>query len=322
VARKEKNSNTLEEALPPTLATTNFTWLGEPIRGKVRDCYVRDSKRILIATDRLSAFDKIITEVPAKGQVLTRMAKYWFDRTNTIIRNHVLGMPDPNVIVAREAHIIPVEVVVRGYLTGSAWRDYSSGRPVSGIVFPSGLAEFDKLPTPIVTPSTKAHQGEHDTPISEAAIVEHGIVAPDVWRYISSKALELFSFGSTEVEKRGLILVDTKYEFGLLDGEVVLADEIHTLDSSRFWIRESLKTRRSEGLPPEMLDKEPIRRWLAECGFTGEGEIPKVDEEYRHQLMRHYIDCASKIIGEDIIISTEDPLVRIERALRELDKAY
>lgn len=316
--REEKNSNTMAGSLPPTLDATNFRWLGEPIRGKVRDCYVRDSKRILIATDRLSAFDRIITEVPAKGQVLTRMAKYWFDKTNTIIRNHLLAVPDPNVIVAREVSIIPIEVVVRGYLTGSAWRDYSSGKTVSGIVLPPGLEEFDKLPTPLVTPSTKALQGEHDSPISENAILEQGIVASDVWRYIRTKALELFAYGSAEVESRGLILVDTKYEFGMLNNEVVLADEIHTLDSSRFWIRESLKTRMAKGLPPEMLDKEPIRRWLTEQGFSGEGAIPVVDEGYRQQLMQHYIECASKIIGEDISISPENPLVRIEKALRDL----
>lgn len=320
MVREEKNSSTVNDAIPITLDTTNFEWLGEPIRGKVRDCYVCGSKRILIATDRLSAFDTVITEVPGKGQVLTRMAKYWFDKTNAIIPNHVLDVPDPNVIIAQEVSIIPIEVVVRGYLAGSAWRDYCVGKAVSGVVLPPDLAQFDKLATPIVTPSTKAVQGEHDTPISEASIVEHGIVSHDIWQYIRSKALELFALGSAEVESRGLVLVDTKYEFGMLGGEVVLADEIHTLDSSRFWIRESLKSRKSEGLPPEMLDKEPIRRWLAESGFTGEGEIPEVDEQSRQRLMRHYIDCASKIIGEAIVINTEHPLVRIEKALRSFRK--
>lgn len=318
---KEDNINTLEDSPPFALDATNFTWFGEPIRGKVRDCYVWGSKRVLIATDRLSAFDRVIAEIPAKGQVLTRMATYWFDKTKSIIPNHVLDVPDPNVIVAREVSIVPVEVVVRGYLTGSAWRDYRAGKSVSGVVLPPDLAEFDKLPTPIVTPSTKASRGEHDIPISEAAIIKQAIVTPDVWQYIRKKALELFEYGTTELEDRGLVLVDTKYEFGILDGEVVLADEIHTLDSSRFWIQESLNARRTKGLPPEMLDKEPIRRWLADHGFTGEGEIPVLDEDYRRRLMLHYINCASKIVGEDIIINTENPLVRIERALRMLGGA-
>lgn len=306
------------DRVPPVLSQTDFTWLGEPIRGKVRDSYVLGSKRILIATDRLSAFDKFIACVPGKGQVLTQMARYWFEKTCEIVPNHMISMPDPNVIVGHEMNIIPIEVVVRGYLAGSGWRDYGKHGTVSGVVLPKGLLEFDKLPEPIITPSTKALQGDHDEPIAEEQIMQAGIVDREVWRYIREKAIELFEFGSRIVSSRGLVLVDTKYEFGLLDGKVVLADEIHTLDSSRFWVAESLDERRRQGLPPAMLDKEPVRRWLAERGFSGEGEIPEIDQGYCQWLMEHYRSCAEQIIGEEVSLNLAEPVSRIESALRAL----
>jgi phosphoribosylaminoimidazole-succinocarboxamide synthase len=318
VENVENEVDSSVDRVPPVLSQTDFAWLGEPIRGKVRDSYVVGSKRILIATDRLSAFDRIVTSVPGKGQVLTQMARYWFEKTCEIVPNHMISMPDPNVIVGHEMNIIPIEVVVRGYLAGSGWRDYAKHGTVSGVELPTGLLEFDKLPEPIITPSTKALQGDHDEPIAEAQIVRDGIVDTKVWRYIREKALELFEFGSRDVSSRGLVLVDTKYEFGLLDGKVVLADEIHTLDSSRFWVAGSLDERKREGLPPAMLDKEPVRRWLAERGFSGEGDIPEIGEDYCQWLMEHYRSCAEQIIGEEVSFNLAEPVARIESALRVL----
>ena len=302
--------------MPPTLSETEYVWLGEPIRGKVRDSYVKSGQRFLIATDRLSAFDRIITTVPGKGQVLTKMAQFWFEKTSHIVSNHMITVLDPNVIVGHEVDIVPIEVVVRGYLAGSAWRDYAEGKSVSGVMLPSGLSEFDRLPEPVVTPSTKASAGDHDEPISEEQILQEELVDENVWKYIRQKSLELFDYGSHEVASRGLVLVDTKYEFGVHQGRVVLADEIHTLDSSRFWIDDSLQDRRSKGIAPEMLDKEPVRRWLADKGFMGEGDVPVIDESYRARLMEHYRSCAEQIIGEAITLEDSEPIERIDTALK------
>lgn len=307
----------MPSSMPRALQETNFPWLGERYVGKVRDSYVRDGKRILIATDRLSAFDRVITTVPGKGQVLTQLAKYWFDRSASVIENHVLAVPDPCVMVGREVSIIPVEVVVRGYVAGSAWRDYKAGRAVSGVDLPEGLHEFERLPRPILTPSTKEALGKHDVPISEQEIVARGIVNGSLWDHIRETALKLFELGTTELEGRGLLFADTKYEFGLLDGRLVLADEIHTLDSSRFWVSSTYQERLRNGESPEMLDKEPIRRWLMERNFRGEGPIPGIPDDYREELTRHYLKSFKLITGVDCVIDSSDPVVRIERNLRD-----
>jgi phosphoribosylaminoimidazole-succinocarboxamide synthase len=270
----------------------------------------------LIATDRLSAFDRILTTVPLKGQILTQMAQYWFGRISSFMPHHVVAMPDPCVVVAREVSILPIEVVVRGYLAGSAWRDYIDGNTVSGVRLPAGMKQFEPLSAPIITPSTKESVGKHDTPISEHEIVQRGIVPARVWEEVRSKALQLFSMASAELAERGLIFVDTKYEFGLSNDSVVLADEVHTLDCSRFWIARSYSERLSAGEAPEMLDKEPIRRWLMERGFQGEGEPPHIDDEYRAELMAHYSRSFELITGRAFVPDTQAPLERIERNLR------
>ncbi len=315
----ESEGNTARAArggLPPALEGTDLSWLGVRHAGKVRDSYVRGATRVLVATDRLSAFDRSVTSVPLKGQVLTQLAQFWFEQVGGTVPHHVIAVPDPCVVVAREVSIVPVEVVVRGFLAGSGWRDYSAGRAISGVRLPSGLREFDQLPHPIITPSTKEALGRHDVPISEQEVVARGIVGGDVWEEIRSYALSLFALGSRQLAGRGLIFVDTKYEFGLLDGRVVLADEIHTLDSSRFWIAESYERRRAEGEAPEMLDKEPIRRWLMERGFSGEGPVPPITDEQRSGLMEHYVRSYSLITGLEFRGSTEEPQERIERNLR------
>jgi len=301
---------------PPALELTEFNWLGSRYQGKVRDTYQRDGLRVLVATDRLSAFDRVLTTVPGKGQILTRMASYWFERTRHVVANHVVAVPDPCVMVGRDVSIIPIEVIVRGFLAGSAWRDYRSGRSTSGITFPSGMREFDKLREPVVTPSTKEALGKHDQPISEAEIVRQGLVSANVWDEVRSKALELFALAARELSARGLLFVDTKYEFGLLDGAVILADEIHTLDSSRFWLADSYERNIIAGNAPEMLDKEPIRRWLLARGFSGEGEVPCITDDYRTELTQHYAQSCERITGRPCELNMEEPSARIERSLR------
>lgn len=303
-------------SFPGALKATNFPWLGERYQGKVRDSYQRGRERVLIATDRLSAFDRILTTVPGKGQVLTALARYWFERTADIVENHLIAVPDPCAMVVHDVSIVPVEVVVRGFVAGSAWRDYREGRAVSGVTLPSGLREFEQLPQPIVTPYTKAPVGEHDLPISEGELLRQGLVSSGAWEEIRGKALTLFQRGAKELAERGLLFVDTKYEFGLLDGRVVLADEVHTLDCSRFWVRESYESRLSKGEAPEMLDKEPIRRWLLDRGFSGDGEAPPIEDEYRLHLTRHYRESFRRITGHDIELDTKEPLTRLESNLR------
>ncbi len=306
--------------MPAALQETDYGWLGSLYRGKVRDSYIRGDERVLIATDRLSAFDRIISSVPGKGQILTSMAAYWFKRVGDVIDNHLVAIPDPAVMIVKEVSIIPVEVVVRGYLAGSAWRDYEAGRLVSGHRLPAGLAQFHRFPDPLITPFTKEAVGQHDQPISEAEVLARGLVSRDHWEEIKSAALRLFEIGTQEVAKRGLLFADTKYEFGILDGRVVLADEIHTLDSSRFWVAETYHSNLSRGEPPEMLDKEPIRRWLIERGFMGEGELPEIDDAYRLSLREHYLKSASRITGESYNLDDSDPVARISRNLKSFYK--
>jgi phosphoribosylaminoimidazole-succinocarboxamide synthase len=302
--------------IPTPLQETNFLWLGERYVGKVRDSYVRDNTRVLIATDRLSAFDRVITTVPGKGQVLTQLAKFWFDRCASVVENHVIDVPDPCVMISREVSIVPVEVVVRGYVAGSAWRDYVAGNPVSGVTLPGGLREFERLSQPIVTPSTKEAFGKHDMPISESEIVSRGIVTASLWEQIRETALQLFAVGTKDLEGRGLLFADTKYEFGVLDDRLVLADEIHTLDSSRFWVASSYEERLEKGESPEMLDKEPIRRWLMDRGFKGDGPLPVIPDDYRMELVRHYTKSFQMITGLECVIDTSDPVTRIEKNLQ------
>lgn len=301
---------------PIALEGTNFDWIGERYVGKVRDSYVRGDQRVLVATDRLSAFDRILTTVPGKGQVLTQLAKYWFDRCSTVVKHHVLAVPDPCVMVGRQLSIVPVEVVVRGYLAGSAWRDYVEGRPVSGVTLPSGMKQFEAFAEPIITPSTKEAFGKHDEPISEQEIVKRGIVSASLWEEIRTTAVALFRLGAKELESRGLLFADTKYEFGVRDGTLFVADEIHTLDCSRFWVADTYERRLSAGDSPEMLDKEPIRRWLLERGFKGEGQPPVIPDEYRNELTDHYLRSFERITGLTCTLDTTPPLERIEQNLR------
>ncbi|HOT58363.1 MAG TPA: phosphoribosylaminoimidazolesuccinocarboxamide synthase [Spirochaetales bacterium] len=285
-------------------------------RGKVRDVITRDDTIALVASDRISAFDRVLSTVPYKGEILTRIAYWWFKHTEDIIKNHLVS-PDElgghdavletgRCMIGRRCSMLPVEVVVRGYLTGSAWRDYQEGKPVSGIKLPGGLRYCQQFPEPILTPSTKAESG-HDKPISCEEIVTSGLVDKDVWAEVERKALAVFKRGQALAQERGLILVDTKYEFGILNGELVLADEIHTPDSSRYWYSESYEELFKNGSHQKELDKETFRRWLMSNGFSGDGEPPVITDEIRIATAQQYITAFETITGEQFAPILEDP---------------
>lgn len=271
-------------------------------RGKVRDMYLLPGKRILITTDRQSAFDHVLGTIPLKGQVLNQMAQFWFDQTADIAPNHVLETPDAHVTVARELSILPVEVVVRKYLTGSSdtaiWTYYSRGvREYCGIRLPDGMVKNQVLEEPIITPTTKSD--EHDEPVSPDQILERGLVTPEVWERVERIALALFARGAEIAARQGLILVDTKYEMGLdSNGEIVLADEVHTPDSSRYWIAATYQQRQARGEEPENLDKEFLRLWLRERGISDDN-IPELDDEIRVQVAERYIDLYQRVTGRE-----------------------
>jgi phosphoribosylaminoimidazole-succinocarboxamide synthase len=273
-------------------------------RGKVRDNYdLPDGRRIIIATDRLSAFDRAIAAIPCKGQVLTQTARFWFDETSDICRNHVIEYPDPNVLVCRRLDIMPVEIVVRDYLAGttstSIWSMYKAGRrDIYGIRFPEGLRENQKLPQTILTPTTKAQIGEHDEPVTPAEIADRGLLTAAQWEAASHTALDLFARGREIAASRGLILVDTKYEFGIdAGGAIVLADEIHTPDSSRYWFAETYPERFAAGQPPEAFDKDVLRRWVAARCDPYRETIPPIPAQVIGETAAVYIDAYERITG-------------------------
>ena len=276
--------------------------------GKVRVSYAlpadqRGDRRLFVTTDRLSAFDKVIAGVQYKGQVLNQLAAWWFERTADIVPNHVLEVPDPNLLVARSARPLPVEVVVRGYITGvtstSLWQQYADGaRTIYGHPFPDGLRKNTALPYALVTPTTKAEHGGHDEPVTIAEVVEHGLVAPKLWGQTVEAALQLFARGQEVAARAGLILADTKYEFGLdQHGSLMLIDEMHTPDSSRYWVVDSYDARLAAGDEPESLDKEVVRRALLATGYRGEGPPPTLPDDVWQQTSARYIDAFQRLTG-------------------------
>lgn len=312
---------TIEAQLAHTIQRVEVPGLENRFEGKVRDCYVVGDKRIIIASDRLSAFDVVLTTIPFKGQLLNEMATYWFEQTAHIVKNHVVAKPHPNVLITQEVDIIPIEVVVRGYLAGSAWRDYKTERPISGLLLPKGMRKSERLPEPVVTPSTKAEQGKHDEPISGEEIVAKGLVPADIWQEVCSKALALFNFGTKKAAEQGLILVDTKYEFGMLEkngkSELVLADEIHTPDSSRYWMLESYQSRFEAGEDPEMLDKEFVRRWLIEQGYMGNGTPPRFTDSFRVDTTLRYVEAYETITGRSFVPETGAVTEKIAEVVKQ-----
>ncbi|PIR51801.1 phosphoribosylaminoimidazolesuccinocarboxamide synthase [Candidatus Peregrinibacteria bacterium CG10_big_fil_rev_8_21_14_0_10_49_16] len=291
----------LRAYLPSTLDRTDFTHLGKKLEGKVRDVYVQEDKRILIATDRQSAFDVQWCTIPLKGQVLNQVSAWWFHQVEDVMPNHVVSVPDPNVTVVKNLQMLPMEIVVRGYITGStntsAWVNYEKGmRTMCGNQLPDGLRKHEKLKNPILTPTTKA---EEDELISPEQILKRGLATQAQWEEIAYLAFKLFARGQYLASKRGLILVDTKYEMGLDEhGGIVLADEVHTPDSSRYWVESTYEERFASGKDPESLDKEFFRLWLREQGYQGGEKKPEVTNDIRLQLAARYIDLYERMTGE------------------------
>ena len=300
-----------------TLDQTAFLKIGSKHQGKVRDSYSRNGVRYLVATDRLSCFDRFITTIPFKGQILTSIAHHNLLLCKDVVPTHFIDLPDPNVMVVKEAQVLPFEVVVRGYLAGGGWRSYQDNGLVSGVKLPAGLAEFAKLPELIITPSTKAVVG-HDEPISDNEILASGKVSKRHWESAKEYALSLFKLGSTLACERGLILADTKYEFGLYEDEVILVDEVHTIDCSRYWKQDSYERLLGIKEPPEMLDKEVARRWLITRGFHGEGEVPSIADEWRVEVGAHYLKSAEMILGQGYSPVQGDPNVRLAQFVQRV----
>ncbi|HEY7665270.1 MAG TPA: phosphoribosylaminoimidazolesuccinocarboxamide synthase [Xanthobacteraceae bacterium] len=307
-----------------TLADAVIPELPGYYRGKVRENYdLADGTRVLIATDRISAFDQNLAVIPLKGQVLTQTARFWFEATQDLCPNHVIEYPDPNVLVCKRLAMMPVEMVVRDYLAGttstSILQMYKGGkREMYGHRFPDGLRDNEKLPQTIITPTTKAGQGEHDAPLSGDEIVARRLLSERQWREVSEKALALFERGRETAARQGLILVDTKYEFGFDEhGAIVLADEVHTPDSSRYWLAASYGERFAAGTPPETLDKDFIRRWVAARCDPYREPIPTIPREVILEAAATYIDVYEKLTGRAFALPdlSVTPLARVRRNL-------
>lgn len=268
-------------------------------RGKVRDCLTRGDRLLIVTTDRISAFDRVLTTIPFKGEVLNRLSASWFKDTADLVPNHLIDQPTPRSMLVKKSEVLPIEVVVRGYLTGSAWRDYQAGRSVSGIALPPGMRPNERFPEPLITPSTKEEQGKHDEPISRAEILRRGIVAPALWEQVERAATALYRRGSSVAAQHGLILVDTKYEFALSNGRLIVVDEMHTPDSSRFWYADTYDELFRAGEEQRKVDKEYLRGWLMERGFSGDGEPPAIPDEVRAEVAWRYIQAFQLITGED-----------------------
>jgi phosphoribosylaminoimidazole-succinocarboxamide synthase len=317
------DQTTLIQLIPQAISGIEVDWPYARGQGKVRDLFsLPDGRRLLVATDRLSAFDRVLTAVPFKGQVLNELSAFWFERTSDVIPNHLLAVPDPNVCLVRECQPLPVEVIVRGYITGvtktSLWTLYATGeRHVYGYALPEGLRKNDPLPAPLITPTTKASPGQHDERLTCAEVVERGFVDADTWEAVQAAALAIFRRGQEIAQSTGFLLVDTKYEFGRApDGTVMLIDEVHTPDSSRFWTEEGLTQAQRTGGEPEQWDKEFVRLWYVEQGYRGDGEPPKLPEEVIVETARRYIALFEGLTGQPFPPAPYPAAHRIARALQ------
>ena len=283
------------EALGATLSSVDDRL--RPERAKVRDLVACGSDLLICATDRVSAFDRVLTTIPWKGEVLTGLSLYQFERTADIVPNHVVRRVTARTLRVRRCRVLPVEIVVRGYLTGSAWRDYRRTGVVSGIRLPDGMRAGERFPEPLLTPSTKAERGEHDEPISAEEVTARGLVPAELWLEVVRTAHALYERGRRIAAERGLILVDTKYEMGTVDGELVLADEVHTPDSSRYWFADRYRERFEAGERQHALDKEHLRQWLMDRGYSGEGTPPAIPDDLRLELGRRYVEAFTLLTG-------------------------
>jgi len=312
----------LQELCRRTLQRTDFRGLGRREEGKVRDSYVGEKRRTLVVTDRVSCFDVVVGTIPAKGQVLNQLAAFWFEKTRSVAPNHLISVPDPNVSVVRELAVLPVEFVMRGFLTGvtstSIWTAYERGDATyCGHVLPKGLRKHERLPEPLLTPTTKARKGDHDEPVSRAEVIERGLVSEALYDRAETLSHALFRAGQAWAESRGLILADTKYELGLDDtGTLVVADEVHTPDSPRYWYADGYERALAAGGDPKALDKEYVRRWLvSERGYRGEGAPPPLPDEVRIEAARRYVEAYERLTGQDFAADAEPPEPRIRRNL-------
>ena len=304
-----------------TLDATALDELGVKYEGKVRDCYTREGKRTIVVTDRISAFDVVLGTIPFKGQVLNRIASYWFDATRGIAPNHVLAVPDPQVMVAIECAPLPVEFVMRSYLTGvtttSIWYAYERGaRTFCGHALADGMRKNQRLETAILTPSTKAAKGGHDVSVSREEILESGVLSARDFDAGAQMCARVFVFGQELAAQRGLILADTKYELGRRpDGTLVFIDEIHTPDSSRYWHDDDYHERFARGEEPRSLDKEYVRRSFVERGYRGDGPPPPIPEDVRIEAASRYLSICELVTGQPFVPDTEEPIGRIRRNL-------
>ena len=310
----------IRDHLDRTIEETQLPALGERYEGKVRDTYRSGDRLILVTSDRISAFDHVLRQtIPFKGQVLNQTAAFFFDATEDLVPNHVRSVPDPNVTVATACTPIPLEFVVRGYLEGHAWREYDRGvRTLCGKTLPDGLRQGEQLPEPILTPATKAEEG-HDEDISRAEAIERGLIDADTFDQLEEYALQLFERGSELAKENGLLLVDTKYEFGRRsDGTLVLIDEVHTPDSSRYYYQDGYEERLAAGETQEQLSKEFVREWLMDHGFQGkEGQtLPDLPDDFRVTVAERYIELFETVTGASFDPDLHpDPESRIRQAL-------
>jgi phosphoribosylaminoimidazole-succinocarboxamide synthase len=317
------DEQTLHRLIPHAVDGIDISWPYPRKRGKVRDGFsLPNGRRLLVATDRLSAFDRVLATIPCKGHVLNRLSAFWFEHTADLVDNHLLDVPDPNVSLVQECQPLPVEVIVRGYISGvtktALWTLYAAGeRTIYGHTLPEGLHKNDPLPRPIITPTTKAGPGEHDERLTCAEVVERGLVDPQTWENVQEIALAIFRRGQEVAGKAGFVLVDTKYEFGHTpDGTLTLIDEVHTPDSSRFWTAESLEqAQRTDGEPAHW-DKEFVRLWYAGQGYRGDGPPPDLPQEVIVELARRYVALYEGLTGRNFEPARQPAEERIAGVLR------
>ncbi|MTI88388.1 MAG: phosphoribosylaminoimidazolesuccinocarboxamide synthase [Balneolaceae bacterium] len=312
-----------EEALNHCITQTKVAGLPAPYKGKVREVYELGNQQLgIVVTDRISAFDYIMKQaIPFKGQILNQLASFSFEKVKDIVATHIIDVPHPNVTIARKCAPVPIEVVIRGYLTGHAWRTYKSGqRKLCGVSLPEGLNEHDKFPSPILTPATKATEG-HDEDISEQEILSREIVSPSLWDEIKEVAFKLFERGTEVAAQQGLILVDTKYEFGLYDGELTLIDEVHTTDSSRYFYLQGYEERQTKGEGQKQLSKEFLREWLMEHNFQGlDGQtLPDLPNEFRLEVYERYAELFEMLTAKKFKPVLEKD---INQTLSDIFKSY
>lgn len=310
-------------AIPNVLKEINIPELGEKKHGKVRDFYFKGDEMITITTDRQSAFDVILGHIPFKGTVLNQISAFWFEHTKDIVDNHVISVPDPNVLVSKKCKGIPIEMIVRGYISGSTntsiWYSYNKGeRNIYGLDFPDGLKKNQKLPTPVITPTTHADYGGHDERLTREKIITSGIINPEIYKQMEEATLALYQRGNEIAEKAGLILVDTKYEFGLVDGKLVLMDELHTPDGSRFWLKDTYEKHFNEGEEPDNFDKEFIRLWYAKRIDPYKDKIPPMPQDLIVSASKRYIEIYERITGQTFKVY-EYPIEK--RIIENLKKA-